>query len=116
MPPILTDIPQLEANVRRASYANCIERKEANMHLANRYSIPSHCYAITAVDFGRWSKVRGAFALSSTDPGAIRLDEQASFISLANSLFKNTKPLAGKEMDVLQQTFNRLRSSVPTSL
>jgi hypothetical protein len=37
-------------------------------------------------------------------------------IKLANEIFKNTKPLEGKEMEILNKTFKKLLSKTPTRL
>ncbi len=37
-------------------------------------------------------------------------------IKLANNIFKHTKPLAGKELEILNKTFKRLLSKTPTRL
>lgn len=37
-------------------------------------------------------------------------------IKIANDIFKNTKPLEGKELEILNKTFKRLLKKTPTRL
>jgi hypothetical protein len=109
--PVITDIPQIEESFRRTYVTEKIE----TMNTATRsYSGRLNCYTITAPDFK--ANFREDYSLVSSGESLSLIGKQTSMIALANSLFKGSKPLVGKEMEVLNKTFSRLRSSIPTKL
>ncbi len=70
-------------------------------------------YTITARDLV--GNFRTDYSLVYSEPSLSRLGNQSSIINLASKLFNGSKPVTGKEMEILNKTFSKLRSTVPTA-
>jgi len=110
--PILTDIPQMEEQFRRTFLTENCETSAMVKNVSKRYV---RSYTLTPTEFGK-NSLRSDYLLISGQDHFSDLGKQVSIISISNLLFQGSRPLGGKEMEVLNKTFTRLRSTTPTKL
>lgn len=109
---LITDIPQPDETFRRTFVTEKTETMAPTLTCRDRRILGD--YTITGRDW--LMGFRCDYTVLSNDEPLSSLGRQASIIAFANALFSGSKPLVGKEMEVLNKTFKRLRSSVPTKL
>ena len=109
--PVITELPQIEEAFRRTFVT---EKCESMDTVTTRSRSRFNCYTISGPDFSQ--NFRDDYSLVTGEDPLSPLGKQASILALATNLFAGSKPLAGKEMEVLNKTFSRLRSSVPIKL
>ena len=100
--PVLTDIPQLEEQFRR-TFLSDDTQIVVNQSCAYRVR-RSNCHTLTPTDFNG-TPFRSDYVLVSSVNDLSELGKQSSMISLANQLLQGSKPLVGKEMEILNKTF-----------
>lgn len=108
---LVTDLPRIDEAFKQTFVT---EKIEAMNTATLKYRGRLNCYTVTGPEFQ--AKFRDNYSLVSNEESISILGKQASIIAMANSLFKGSQPLRGKEMELLNKTFSRLRSSVPTKL
>ncbi len=111
---LITDLPQIEEQFRRTFLSQSVQ--SITMAHTNTWDARPHFYLATASDFSEENYFRSDYVLLSSGEPISAVDKQFSFIAMSQAMFKNAKPLDGKELDMLNQSYSMHFSKTPTRL
>lgn len=111
MTPFITDIPVHEFSLRRAEaiemFCNFPQTHYTSEIFEKTY------FLLTEKDIVKTTLPK-SITVSSLFPDNYISTKTLNVLSISNLIFANSKPLKGKELDVLNKTFKRLLSKTPT--
>jgi len=74
------------------------------------------CYVVLCDRNLMPAEFKESLLLTSIVPEPTHFDKALNVVSLSNLMFKNSRSLSEKELDILDYTFSRLYSKTPTRL
>lgn len=112
MAPFITDIPVHETNFRKAATIETVFNSPISRYSTELFE--KTYYLITERDFK--PSIPESITINGLFPEKAISSRAISVVNISNVLFSNSKPLEGKELDVLNKTYRRLLSKTPTKL
>lgn len=112
MTPFLTDIPVSDFPIRKSDTIETVYNSPKQSYSTELFE--KTYFLITKVEnkieSPDYVTYNDLFEPESIDPKGI------STLNLSNMLFKGSRPLGGKELEILNKTYDRLLSQTPTKL
>lgn len=112
MAPFITDIPVHETNFRRAATIETVINNPISRYSTELFE--KTYYLITERDFKL--PIPESITINGLFPAKAISSSTVSIVNISTVLFSNSKPLEGKELEVLNKTYRRLLSKTPTKL
>lgn len=110
MAPLVTD----NSTAEKQFFSKALYAHECAFSPVSR-STDSYFILTELGSFGQFSSSFNVLTYSTMTVQSL-FSQQFCVVSLANAMFKGTKPMAGKELLVLRKTVSRLISKTPTTL